>query len=122
MSYTTYFEIGGQVIETYVESYHHDAPSRPSAEPLHYYMKKKHGVSKAMTRAALKEASPEGYDLNRAGRGLGRASRARWALGTAIGLAAADGPLPFGDAAAIAFLAAYGVYEAGQAYGDIRQK
>ena len=122
MSYTTYFEIGGQVIETYVEGHHHHAPLRPRADPLHHYMKEEHGVSKSMTRAALKQASPEGYDLNRASRGAGRARRARWALSLAGTLAMADGPLPIGDVLAIGFLGVYGAYEGTQAYHDIRQK
>ncbi len=122
MSYITYFEIGGQVIETYVEGRHYHAPLRPRADPLHHYMKEHHGVSKSMTKAALKHASPEGYDLNRAARGIGRARRARWALSLAATLAAADGPLPIGDVAAIGVLGVYGTYEATQAYGDFRQK
>jgi len=120
MSYTTYFEIGGQVIETSVDPGHHR--SRPRADPIHHYMKDQHGVSKSLTTAALKQASPEGYDLNRAARGAGRARRARWAFSLAATLALADGPLPIGDVAAIGVLGVYGAYEATQAYGDLRQK
>lgn len=110
MSYTTYFEIGGQVIETYVEGHHPDVPIRP------------HGASEVITKAALKHASSEGYDFNRAARGAGRARRARSALSLAGTLAMADGPLPIGDVLAIGVLGVYGVYEGTQAYGDIRQK
>ncbi len=122
MSYTTYFEIGGQVIETYVEGHHPNAPLRPRADSLHHYMKEEHGVSKFMMKVALKQASPEGYDLNRAARGAGRARRARWALSLAGTLAMADGPLPIGDVLAIGVLGVYGAYEGTQAYHDIRQK
>lgn len=118
----TYFEIGGHVIETYVQSHLPDVPLRPRSDPVHHFMKKEHGVPKAMTKQALKQASPEGYDFDRAARGYGRARRAKWALTTAATLAAADGPLPFGDIAAIGVLGIYGGYEMTQAYGDLRQK
>lgn len=122
MTYSTYFEIGGHVVESYVETHHLHAPLRPRSDPIHHMMKEEHGVPKSMTKAALKQASPEGYDFNRAAQGYGRYRRARWALGTALALAASDGPLPFGDIAAIGVLGVYGIYEGTQAFGDIRQK
>ena len=63
----------------------------------------------------------DGYSAQRVTRGVGRARRARWAFVTAATLAAADGPLPIGDAAAIVFLAGYGIYEGYGAVQDIIQ-
>ncbi len=118
MTYATFFEIGGHVVESYVETHHHDAPIRPRVRARD----RAHGVPKSMTKLALKQVSPDGYDLNRAARGAGRARRARWALSLAGTLAMADGPLPIGDVLAIGVLGVYGTYEATQAYGDFRQK
>ena len=117
MTYSTYFEIGGQLIETHV-----DAPTgRPRLDPL-MELAKKHGVPKPMARAAVKQLSKDtGYDIARASRGLGRVKRARWAFSTAATLAMADGPLPFGDIAAIGLLGVYGTYEGVTAFGDLRQ-
>ena len=121
MTYSTYFEIGGHVVESYVESNHPHAQLRPRSDPVHQMMKEEHGVPKSMTKRALQSASPEGYDLNRAAQGYGRYRRARWAFKIAAALAMADGPLPFGDIAAIGVLGVYGVYETTQAIGDILQ-
>jgi hypothetical protein len=118
MSYSTYFEIGGQVIETSMPGI---AP-RPAADPL-MELAKKHGVSKPLARKAIKETSDAiGYDIHRASQAYGRYRRARWAFTTAAVLAAADGPLPFGDIAAIGLLGVYGGYETVAAFGDLRQK
>lgn len=53
----------------------------------------------------------EDYDAARATRAYGRGRRAKWAITTALALAAGDGPLPIGDTVAIVFLAAYAGYE-----------
>ncbi len=121
MTYPIFFEIGGHVVETYVANNHFHAPLRPRSDPVHHMMKEEHGVPKTMTKHALKSVSPEGYDLNRAAQGYGRARRARWAFSTAAALAAADGPLPFGDIAAIGLLGFYGAYEGIHAFGDFLQ-
>ena len=117
MSYATYFEIGGHVIETSMPT---QSP-RPAAVPL-MELAKKHGVPKPLARKAIKETSDAiGYDVQRGANAYARYRRARWAFTTAAALAAADGPLPFGDIAAIGLLGAYGGYEVVAAFGDLVQ-
>ncbi len=118
MSYSTFFEIGGHVIETQLDESH---GPRPPADPLLEFAKKQ-GVPKPLARKAMKEISQEtGYDVQRASRGAGRLRRARRVLGIAATLAAADGPLPFGDAVAIGVLGIYGTYEVVQGAADLAQ-
>jgi len=118
MSYSTYFEIGGHVISTALPQ---QSP-RPAADPL-MELAKKHGVPKPLARKAIKETSDAiGYDVQRGANAYARYRRARWAFTTAAALAAADGPLPFGDIAAIGLLGAYGGYEVVAAFGDVVQK
>lgn len=112
MTYTTYFEIGGHVIENEVVS--RDMPGRPPSTDLKR-ISKQTGVPQPLLRKAT------GYDTQRAIGAAGRIKRARWAAITAGTLAAADGPLPIGDALAIGFLGAYAVFEVGMAISDIRQ-
>lgn len=119
MSYSTYFEIGGHVIETTVDQRIHGP--RPVADPL-MELAKKHGVPKPLARKAMKESSSAlGYDVARASQGVGRLRRAKRAFGIAAVLATADGPLPVGDAVAVGFLGAYGIYEVVTGIGDIVQ-
>ena len=118
MNYSTYFEIGGHVIETQLDESH---GPRPPADPL-MELAKKHGVPKPLARKAIKETSDSiGYDIQRASRGAGRLRRARRALSIAATLAAVDGPLPIGDAVAIGFLGIYGGYEIVAGVGDLAQ-
>ena len=120
MTYATYFEIGGHVIETTLDSRIHGP--RPAADPL-MELAKKHGVPKPLARKAMKESSEAiGYDVARASRGVGRLRRAKRAFGIAAVFAAADGPLPFGDAVAVGVLGSYGIYEVVTGVGDIVQK
>jgi len=120
MTYTTFFEIGGHVIESYVDTNTHGP--RPAADPIMEHAKK-HGVPKSLARAAMKESSKSlGYDVARASRGLGRMRRARRAVTIAAALAAADGPLPIGDALAIGFLGTYAAYEMAVGLTEVVQK
>ncbi len=119
MTYATYFEIGGHVIETNLDPQIHGP--RPAADPL-MELAKKHGVPKPLARKAMKESSEAlGYDVARASRGVGRLRRAKRALGIAGALAAVDGPLPIGDAVAVGLLGTYGIYEVVTGIGDIVQ-
>jgi hypothetical protein len=119
MSYTTYFEIGGHVIESQVES--RGQPGRPPATDLKH-ISKQTGIPQPLLKDAAKQIEAQtGYDPVRAAGSYGRARRARWALSTAAILATADGPIPVGDALAIGFLSLYGGYEIGMAIKDIRQ-
>jgi len=119
MSYTTFFEIGGHVIESYIDTNTHGP--RPAADPL-LEIAKKHGVPKSLGRAAMKESSEAlGYDVARASRGIGRMRRARRAVTVAAALAAVDGPLPIGDTIAIGFLGTYAAYEMAVGVTDLVQ-
>jgi acyl dehydratase len=110
---TSYFEIGGEIVE--VDTI--DNPLDVSMVPEH--------VLEASMR--LHEREQIAYELSgdpnqlhvrsdreramELGRVPGRARRARMAFTIAGTLALADGPLPIGDAIAIGFLVAYGSYE-----------
>ena len=84
-------------------------------------MKERYGVSAKLIREASKSIEAKtGADATRFYQVPGRARRAQWAFTTAATLAMADGPLPFGDVAAIAVLTAYGTYEVVEAVGDIK--
>lgn len=108
MSGISYFEMGGHVIETVVPS---DVP-RPQAVTARS-ISKQMNVPTPVVKAVSKDVQDKtGIDPLKVAEKYGRARRARWAIATAIGMAAADGPLPFGDIAAIGFLGAYGAYEA----------
>jgi hypothetical protein len=117
--HTTFFEIGGHVIENEVVS--RDMPGRPLSTDLNRIAKQT-GVPAPLLRQGSREIQKStGYDPVRAVGAYGRLRRARWAATTAGILAAADGPLPIGDALAIGFLGAYSIYEVGMAISDIRQ-
>ena len=120
MTYSTFFEIGGHVVESYVDTNTHGP--RPSSDPI-LEIAKKHGVPKSLGRAAMKESSEAlGYDIVRASRGLGRMRRARRAVTIAAALAAADGPLPIGDMIAIGFLGTYAAYEMAVGLTEVVQR
>lgn len=115
MTYTTYFEIGGYLIESHVDEHR---PPKTSFKTL----EKTTGIPAPLLRQASKDVKKKtGYDLQRASAAPGRIRRAQWAFTTAAALAAADGPLPFGDIAAIGFLGIYGGYEVIEAVKDISQ-
>lgn len=115
MSYSTYFEIGGHVVESYVaENY----GARPKSNPLMEYARQKK-IPARLVREADREIKKEtGISPVSISRTAGRAKRARWALTTAAALALVDGPIPVGDAIAAGFLAAYGVAEIGMAVSE----
>lgn len=104
-----YFELGGHIIETQVLS--DNVPGRPpmvNAQTL----SRQHHVPRSVIRAVDKQAKADtGISPLTVLDSYGRAKRARWALTTAATLAAADGPLPFGDAIAIGVLGVYAGYE-----------
>jgi hypothetical protein len=119
MIYSTYFEVGGHVLEHHLDR--PELPGRPAATGVKQ-ISKKTGVPAPLVRKAGKQIQKEtGYDVIRAAGAHGRFRRARWAFTTAAVLAAADGPLPIGDAAAVALLAGYGVYETVSGVQDILQ-
>ena len=106
---TSYFEIGGEVIEVMTD------PPQILPEELD------------ILQDLLEEAG-YGYDLERAYHGYGKAktgiavgSRGAKVLRAAVILAAADGPLPIGDFIAAGLLLGAGGYMIYSAYGDFRQ-
>lgn len=105
-----------------VESYYQEEfGPRPSPVPL-LSVAKDRGVPTPMVRLASKEVQETtGVDVLKVSRAHGRARRARWAFTTAAAIAAADGPLPIGDAIAVGVLGAYGVYEVGMAVKDVAE-
>jgi hypothetical protein len=116
----SYFEIGGKLVECLV--YQGDA-----REPNFFQPMDELGVMVAdvavgvAAKTVAKAAGKDSYDPLRASRAPGRFRRARYALTLAGTLAAADGPLPFGDALAIGVLGSYATYEVVTAVGDLRQ-
>lgn len=116
--YSTFFEIGGHVVESYTEE---EFGPRPSPLPLVDFAKER-GVPTPLVKKASKEVQQStGIDAMQLSRAHGRARRARWALTTAAALAAVDGPLPVGDAIAIGVLGAYAGYEVGMAVKDVKE-
>lgn len=115
MTYTTYFEIGGYLVESHVDEH------RPPATNFKT-LSKTTGIPSPLLKQASKDVQEDlGYDVQRASRAPGRLRRAQWAFTTAAALAAADGPLPLGDIAAIGFLGIYGGYEVVEAVRDLTQ-
>lgn len=95
MSHSTFFEIGGEVVEVYLQR--PGLPPRPSLTSMDPHLQN------------VEEQT--GLDLAKLSKKYQRAKRARWALTSAGTMAAVDGPVPIGDAIAMGFLAAYGAYE-----------
>ena len=107
--HATFFEIGGHVIESYVER--DGISSRPPRNVV-YEKGKQLGVPKPLIRQASKEMKEAtGIDIVKLGSAGGRGRRAGWALRTAAALALVDGPVPIGDAVAAGLLVAYAGYE-----------
>lgn len=104
-----YFELGGHVIETVVQD--ESIPGRPPMVTARS-LSRQHHVPQSVIRAVDRQAKADtGISPLTIMDSYGRARRARWAFTTAATLAAADGPLPFGDTLAIGVLAVYGAYE-----------
>ena len=120
MSYSTYFEIGGHVLESYVESV--GQPSRPIAQNVLMEKGKQAGVPKPLMRKGAKELEKStGIDVMQIANAPGRVRRASWAFRTAAALAIVDGPLPVGDALAAGLLVTYGTYETVMIVKDVKE-
>ena len=121
MAYATFFEIGGHVIESYVEQAE-GVPARPRPMTLEKELKRVAGVPAPLARAAAREINEKsGVDIGKMFAGMSHAKRASWAARTALAISMIDGPLPFGDALAIGGLAVYGGYETYQAVKDFSE-
>ena len=115
MSYTTYFEIGGHIVESYVaENY----GARPKSNPLMEYARQKKIPARLLREVDFEIEKETGISPIDVWGTIGRAKRARWAFATAAAIALADGPIPVGDAIAAGLLAAYGVFEVGIAVSE----
>ena len=122
MSYATFFEIGGTVIESLSSS--EGTPStRPTVRPK--MMKE---AERATTRAVQQVVGSE-YNVARAVKGsrniragatsVGTGVKiARWALAASL----ADGPLPVGDIIAAGILIGGGAYMIYEGQQDVRQR
>ncbi len=106
---TSYFEIGGEVIEVMTD------PPQTLPEELEILQD-------------LLDDAGYGYDIERAMHGYKKARTGLAAGGTgakvlraAVILAAADGPLPIGELIAAGLLLGAGGYMIYSAYGDFRQ-
>jgi len=118
----SYFEIAGQIVETFVEGpqYSQGPPARKAADRV--MLKRAHKE----VIAAVDEAVGDSYDVKRGIKGGQRAAGGRRmvvrGLTIAATLAAMDGPLPFGDVAAAAFLIGGGTYMVYSGTKDVIQK
>ena len=123
MTQSSFFNVGGKLVENYLDG-HDELPDgkmpRMSTKRNPILMDEAIGQG-ASALNYIMGGDTDGYSAQRMTRGVGRARRARWAFVTAATLAAVDGPLPVGDAAAIVFLAGYGIYEGYGAVQDIIQ-
>ncbi len=116
----SYFEIGGHVVVI-------DTPSLQSS-PFGVTVAERPERGRNSAKAESVR-SPPGANETGESRSLseeiiergGRVRRARRAVALAMTLAAVDGPLPFGDAAAIVVLGVYASYEINMAIGDSLQ-
>jgi hypothetical protein len=114
---SAYFEIAGHVIETQVVG--PEVPNRPPIVNARS-LSRQHNIPQPLIRAVDKQVKADtGISPLTVLDSYGRARRARWALTTAATLAAADGPLPFGDAIAIGVLGVYAGYELKTAAGQL---
>jgi hypothetical protein len=125
MKYPTYFEIGGEIIESQVfdSERHQDT----TFDPLPGFTASGEFTDDEQMAIDVGEMVIQGltgneeYDAGRALRSYERLRRAKTVATWAIALAAADGPLPIGDTIAIVLLASYGIYETARAVDDIVQ-
>jgi hypothetical protein len=127
MTQATFFEIGGSIVELFVlenarheETVFNPMPVGMSEEDFEQNPKAQMAAF-LLKEAARADLLDEEYDELRALRAYNRARRAKWAVTTALALAAADGPLPIGDTIAIVGLGIYAVYEGTMAIGDVLQ-
>ena len=106
----SYFEIAGQLVQVFVEGpeYSQGPPARKAADRVMLKRAHKEVID------VIDEAVGDRYDVKRAVKGGQRAAGGKRmvvrGLTIAAALAAADGPLPFGDVAAAAFLIGGGTY------------
>jgi len=126
MAYATYFEIGGHVLESYIDSQDRvtlpNAGMRPAGGNYLLDKGKQAGVPKPLMRKGAKELEKStGVDLMRIANAPGRVRRASWAFRTAAALAVVDGPLPIGDALAAGLLVTYGTYETVMIVKDVKE-
>lgn len=110
----SYFELGGHIIENVIED-----TNRPPAITARSISKQLNVPTPVVTAVSKDIQKKTGKDPLKVAESYGRLRRARWAFTTAAALAAADGPLPFGDMAAIGILGAYGIYETSTAVKSI---
>jgi len=117
--YSTFFEIGGHVIESYVDG---DGTSPRPPRNIIYEKGKQLGVPKPLISQASKEMKEAtGIDIIKLGSAGGRGRRAGWALRTAAALALVDGPVPIGDALAAGLLVGYAGYEVTRTVFDVKE-
>ena len=117
MSYVTFFEIGGHVVETYV-----DEPGMPVMKTPQRVLKEQFGVPTPLGKRAVAELKKEtNVDVGKFMSAGGRAKRVAWALRTAAALALVDGPIPVGDAAAAGFLVVYAGYEVTRSIIEVKE-
>jgi len=118
----SYFEIGGKIIETGLNI--EEALLQNYMVPgdiLSPIPEKKDIFIGAGATAVAKAAGKEKYEIARAMRAPKRFSRARYAIGLAGTLAAADGPLPIGDVIAMGVLTGFAVYQGYHGVKDLVQ-
>jgi len=121
----TYFEIGGEIIESQV--FESDRHSDTTFDPLPGFTEPGKFSDDEQMAIDVAEFVIQGatgneeYDAGRALRSYERLRRAKTVATWAIALAAADGPLPIGDTIAIVLLTSYGIYETARAVDDIVQ-
>lgn len=113
MDSVSYFEIGGHIVSTSISSPQLSASSFRGAPttPTVSQVQAKRNTKVAGGRKADHTSASDRKRAMALGEVPGRARRARMAFTLALTLAAADGPLPIGDALAIGVLVAYGSYE-----------
>lgn len=122
---STYFEIGGDIIESQVfdSERHQDTTFDPLPlfTPEGKFSDDEQMAIDIAEMVIIGATGNEDYDGGRALRSYERLRRAKTVATWAIALAAADGPLPIGDTIAIVLLTSYGIYETARAVDDIVQ-
>lgn len=123
-SITSYFEIGGKIIESVL------TPPQVS-QGTYGERKVKNRMIKESHKASIEAIDVlvgDRYDVKRGARGGQKVRAGGTSISTgyqiakyAVAAAAADGPLPFGDAIAAVILIGGGAYMVYDGYADIRQ-